>query len=241
MKEEAEDGEIQAGLRRLHRSGPLALHGMQVPLPRRRGASPSALLPGGKAIPTPFLSSRPTPEACKSHEPLSPSSHTFQSSSFLYSKTRDVSTGSRQARSPFSFLSSLPRESIFLNLILPETIWMKTAQEIQSGTKPSALIHLALSQPSASALKNPYSSGCHGPPGHRSKPCLHAEPHLPDISGTVNHLAVFSSSHPLSGPLVPLCSATNCNVQRSNVVQREKFTEAQGWKLSLLCDFGQVT
>lgn len=175
---------------------------------QKEGCLPLCPPPGRESHHHPFPVLPPTPEACKSHEPLSPSSHTFQSSSFLYSKTRDVSTGSRQARSPFSFLSSLPRESIFLNLILPETIWMKTAQEIQSGTKPSALIHLALSQPSASALKNPYSSGCHGPPGHRSKPCLHAEPHLPDISGTVNHLAVFSSSHPLSGPLVPLCSAT---------------------------------
>lgn len=152
-----------------------------MPPSRRMRASPSALLPDRKVTTTPFLSSCPSPEACKSHEPLSPSSHTFPSSSFLYLKTRDVSTLGRQARSPFSFLSSLPRESIFLNFILPETIWMKTAQEIQSGTKPSALIHLALSEPSTSALKNPYSWGRHGPSGHRSKPCLHSEPHLPDM------------------------------------------------------------
>lgn len=201
MKEEAGDAETHVGLRD-GTQRPLTLQGLQVSQPRRMGVSPSALLPGGKAITTPFLSSCPTPEACKSHRALSPSSHTFQSSSFLYSKTRD------KAKSPFSFPSSLPRESIFLNLILPETIWMKTFQEIQSGTKPSALIHLALSEPSALALKNPYSWGCHGPPGHRSKPCLHSEPHLPDVSRTVNHLVVFSSPHPHSGPLVPLSCVT---------------------------------
>ena len=167
-------------LKKLDLRGPLTLKQLQMPPSRRMGASPSAPLPDRKVITTPLLSSCPSPEACKSHEPLSLSSHTFQSSSFLYSKTRDVSTVGRQARSPFSFLSSLPRESIFLNFILPETIWMKTAQEIQSGTKPSALIHLALSEPSTSALKNPCSWGRHRPPGHRSKPCLHSEPHVPD-------------------------------------------------------------
>ena len=63
----------------------------------------------------------------------------------------------RLARSPFSFLSFLPKVSIFLNFILPETIWMKTIQETWLGTKPRALIHLALSEPSILALKNLYS------------------------------------------------------------------------------------
>lgn len=138
MKEDTGGGEIQARLRRLDSRGPLTLERLQVSLPRGMGATPLCPPPRWESPlhHHPFLSSCPNPEACKSPRPLSPSSHTFQSSSFLYSKTRDISTVGRPARSPFSVLSSLRRESVFLNFILPETIWIKPFWKLRQTLSP---------------------------------------------------------------------------------------------------------
>ena len=124
-------------------------------------------------------------------------------------------------KSPFSSPSFLPKESIFLNFILPETIWMKTIQETRLGTSLRALIHLALSEPSILALKNPYSWGHHGPPALR-------EPHLPDISGLQTAL---QSSPALALLLDPWsCSAVspNYNIQRNSVIEKNSHRPRTG-------------
>lgn len=164
----------------------------------------------------------------------SPGSHTFQNSSFPYLRTRDISTVGRLARSPFSFPSFLPKESIFLNFILPETIQMKTIQETRLGTKPRALIHLALSELSILVLKNPYSWGHHRPPALW-------QPHLPDHSGRQTALRSSPGLVLLLDPWSHSATSPSYNIQTSSVVDWEEFIQTQSWNLSVLCDLGQVT
>lgn len=88
---------------------------------------------------------------------------------------------------------------------------MKTIQETQPGTKPRALIHLALSEPSTLALKNLTAGATAG---------LLA----PGLSPACPQGHTFQASPVLALPLDPRSySATspNCNIQRSSVVEKK--------------------